>query len=131
VLQLVSLRLAHALIPLVHLGAGLALLLRPSLWTGSLAFLLFKSIDYSVFRAAKEILYIPLPYDARYRSKELIDAVGYRVGKGGASALLAAATRWLGTLPGSTLALAAVAAELVWLPLVLAMTRSRPAPRAE
>lgn len=126
VLQLVSIRLVHAAIPLLHVLAGVALLLRPSLWTGSLAFLLFKSIDYSVFRAAKEILYIPLPYDVRYRSKELIDAFGYRLGKGGMSGVLALATRCCGTLSGSVLAGVAVVAEGLWLPLVLIMTKSRP-----
>ena len=46
-----------------------------------LAFALFKTIDYSTFRAAKEILYIPLSFDARYRAKEVIDVFGYRFGK--------------------------------------------------
>ena len=42
-------------------------------------------MDYSIFRGAKELLYIPLSYDAKYRAKELIDVFAYRFGKGAAS----------------------------------------------
>ena len=45
----------------------------------------FKCIDYSLFRAAKELLYIPLSYDAKYRTKGIIDVFAYRFGKGAAS----------------------------------------------
>jgi len=41
-----------------------------------------KPIDYSLFRAAKKILYIPFSFDVRYRAKEVIDVFGYRFGKG-------------------------------------------------
>ena len=60
-------------------------LISPGLLTASIAFLVFKSVDYSLFRAAKELLYVPLPFDARFRAKELIDVFGYRFGKGSSS----------------------------------------------
>ena len=56
--------------------------------SAGLAYMAFKVIDYSVFRAAKELLYIPLSFDRRYRAKELIDVFGYRFGKGGMSLLV-------------------------------------------
>ena len=46
----------------------------------ALAFFLFKAFDYSIFRAAKEVLYVPLSFDERYRAKEIIDVLGYRTG---------------------------------------------------
>ena len=49
---------------------------------------MFKALDYSVFKAAKEILYIPLPFAARYRAKEVVDVFGYRLSKGGVSLLI-------------------------------------------
>jgi len=47
-----------------------------------------KVFDYSIFRAAKEILYIPLSYAEKTQGKSIIDMLAYRVAKGGASVLL-------------------------------------------
>ena len=49
-----------------------------------------KAFDYSLFRSAKEMLYIPLSYEEKTRGKALIDMLAYRVAKGGASLLVAA-----------------------------------------
>lgn len=47
-----------------------------------------KAMDYSVFRAAKEILYIPLTYPEKSQGKGLVDVVGYRSAKAGAAAVV-------------------------------------------
>lgn len=47
-----------------------------------------KALDYSLFRAAKEILYIPLGREDKTRGKALVDMFVYRFAKGGASVLL-------------------------------------------
>jgi len=47
-----------------------------------------KCFDYSLFRSAKELLYIPLSYTERTRGKSVVDMVVYRVAKGGASLML-------------------------------------------
>ncbi len=115
-------RRVHLGIPLAHLGACLAAILAPSLLTAGLAYYLFKALDYSVFRAAKELLYVPLSFDARYRSKELIDAFGYRLAKGGTSAVLAGAGR-CGMMPIAAYPAIAAAALLAWLALAWRLTR--------
>ena len=71
----------HLFLPLVNIAAVSIALLYPSLWTASAVLFVFKAFDYSVFRAAKEILYIPLPFEARFRTKEIIDVFGYRFSK--------------------------------------------------
>lgn len=71
-----------AAIPAVHLVTCLLLFLHPSLGLASLALLLFKGLDYSIFRASKETLYIPFSYDTRYRAKQVADAFTYRFAKG-------------------------------------------------
>jgi AAA family ATP:ADP antiporter len=119
-LRLVPLRMVHGSIPFLHLGASLALLLHPSLRTGAAAFLLFKAVDYSVFRAGKEIFYIPLSFDARYRAKEVIDAFGYRFAKGGTALAI---LLW-GPLAGSTYPLLAMISASIWLGLILRITRA-------
>jgi AAA family ATP:ADP antiporter len=128
-LRLLPLWLIHGLIPAVHVVAGTVLLVAPSLRVGATAFLLFKALDYSLFRAAKEILYIPLSYDARYRAKSLIDAFGYRFAKGSSSGLLALAGLLFGKLPVAVYPAMAVLAAFLWLPMavVLALWRQ---PRA-
>ena len=50
-----------------------------------------KCFDYTLFRNAKEILYIPLSYQERTQGKSIVDMLTYRVAKGIASALLAGA----------------------------------------
>ncbi len=47
-----------------------------------------KAMDYSIFRAAKEILYIPLSYPEKSQGKGLVDVVGYRTAKAGAAAVV-------------------------------------------
>ncbi|MGD9642436.1 MAG: hypothetical protein AB7V08_06805 [Elusimicrobiales bacterium] len=69
-------------IPAVHIVTCLMLFIYPSLALASTAFLLFKGMDYSIFRASKETLYIPFSYDTRYRAKQVADAFTYRFAKG-------------------------------------------------
>jgi ATP:ADP antiporter, AAA family len=66
-----------------------------------------KVLDYTVFRAAKEMLYIPLGYAERTAGKAVVDMLTYRVAKGGASLLLLA------------LGLAAVSPAISWIELAL------------
>jgi ATP:ADP antiporter, AAA family len=80
-----SLRSVQICIPILNLCVIGYCWNSPTLFTAGAAFLVFKAMDYSIFRASKEMLYIPFSFDVRYRAKEVIDAFGYRFGKGGAS----------------------------------------------
>lgn len=122
-----SLRHLHMAIPLLHLGAAAALLLHPTLAVGAGAFLLFKAVDYSLFRAGKEVLYIPLPFDARYRAKEVIDAFGYRASKGATSLALGLAGAGA-ALPFAAFPVIAGITSGLWLGLVTRLLRKPPAP---
>ena len=93
------LRRIHAAVPLLYGAAALGGVFFPLLPVLGAAFFLSKTVDYSVFRAAKEVLYIPLPFNARYRAKLTIDALIYRSTKGAASALLSGAALAAGALP--------------------------------
>ncbi len=124
-LRYFSLRHVHFAIPLLHLTTCVILFFHPSLLAGAGAYLLFKAIDYSVFRAGKEILYIPLPFDARFRAKELIDAFIYRASKGVTSGLIASATLLFGRLPGAIYPSIAIVSATVWLYFIHLLTRNR------
>jgi AAA family ATP:ADP antiporter len=48
-----------------------------------------KVFDYTIFRAAKEILYIPLSYTERTLGKSVVDLLTYRLAKGAIALVLA------------------------------------------
>ena len=83
--------------------------------------MIFKSFDYSVFRAAKEILYIPLSFDARYRAKEVIDVFAYRTGKGATSILVLALQSFF--LLSPYYPMMALVAAVVWLLLIIPLSK--------
>jgi AAA family ATP:ADP antiporter len=47
-----------------------------------------KSLDYSIFRVAKELCYVPLGYAEKTQGKAIVDVLVYRLAKAGASLLL-------------------------------------------
>jgi AAA family ATP:ADP antiporter len=47
-----------------------------------------KAMDYSLFRAAKEIMYIPLTHAERTQGKAFVDMMSYRMAKGATSLML-------------------------------------------
>jgi len=92
-------RRVHGAVPLLYGTAALGAAAFPLLPVLGAAFFLSKTVDYSIFRAAKEVLYIPLSFTARYRAKMTVDALIYRSTKGVVSGLLSLAGRTLGLLP--------------------------------
>jgi len=122
ILPLLQIRLIKLFIPIIHLSVNLASILAPSLGTATLSLLLFKSLDYSIFRASKEILYMPLSYDARYRAKQLIDSFIYRNGEGltaGVNALIDVVF----VIPIVAYPVTAITMSFLWIGIVLNLTR--------
>jgi ATP:ADP antiporter, AAA family len=112
----------HTAIPALNMAAAAVSLFVPGLAPAAAAYMTFKILDYSIFRAGKEILYIPLSFDARYRAKEMIDAVGYRFGKGLSSAVFAL-VRQVRIIPAAGYPIVALGALAAWLPLARRMVR--------
>ena len=103
------------MVPLIHIIATGLCYLHPTLSTWAVAFAAFKCIDYSIFRAAKEALYVPLSFAARYRAKELIDVVGYRVSKGVTSGVVSLLQTGGVLMADGLLATGALVGVIVWL----------------
>ncbi len=116
-------------IPLVNLAAACFMFSSPALGVCATAFLLFKGMDYSVFRASKELLYIPLSFDARYRAKQVVDSFTYRFSKGASAGLISAARGLLGGLPAWTYPAVCLGAAASW--VVAAVPLARNASRSE
>ena len=64
--------------------------IRPGIWAAAVCQVTGKTFDYSLFRAAKEMLYIPLSYAEKTQGKAFVDILTYRVARGGVSMLLLA-----------------------------------------
>ncbi|MGB9595881.1 MAG: Npt1/Npt2 family nucleotide transporter, partial [Candidatus Poribacteria bacterium] len=111
----------------IHLISAAVLLIKPSLFTGGLAYLVFKAFDYSIFRAGKEIFYMPLSFDSRYRAKEVIDAFGYRASKGisaGLTSLATAVADFFGyVLLSAVYPITAFVSAVLWLVTVTSVVR--------
>ena len=126
----VSLRLIHIMMPTIHFVAIAIAVIYPSVLTVGIAFFLFKAFDYSLFRAAKEVLYVPLSFNERYRAKEIIDVFGYRTGKGASSVGIVVLQK-AGIAMGALYLPIALAATTAWLCLIFPLTREARATQME
>ncbi|MFH1727072.1 MAG: Npt1/Npt2 family nucleotide transporter [Pseudomonadota bacterium] len=60
----------------------------PGFFTVAIIKIASKVFDYTIFRSARECLYIPLSYEERTQGKSIVDIIMYRVGKVGAAILV-------------------------------------------
>jgi AAA family ATP:ADP antiporter len=102
-----------------------AMAVLPTFAVSAVAKVAGKAFDYSLFRAAKELLYLPLSYAEKTQGKAVVDMLTYRVAKSAAAALLLGlvaldATRWV-----PHLALALVFGWLVLAALIARRYRAR------
>lgn len=88
ILRLATVPFTLLAVPLM-LGTSVGLyLFMPLFLTMAVAKVGNKLFDYSIYRAGKEILYIPLSYLEKTSGKSIVDMLTHRVSKGGASLLL-------------------------------------------
>jgi len=114
----------HLIIPCVHLGTlAYALMAPSSLLRVEVSYFMFKALDYSLFRSAKELLYVPLSFDTRYRAKEIIDVLGYRLSKGATSLSITFLQQAGVVFANSTYAAIGMGGAALWLIFVLPIAR--------
>jgi AAA family ATP:ADP antiporter len=71
------------------LGAsGLVILFNAALWSPALARILDTSLRYTVDKTTREVLFLPLPLDVKYRAKPFVDVTVDRFAKGLAALLV-------------------------------------------
>lgn len=91
-IRFIGFKNVHHLVPIcLAFFAGL-LVVFPVFPIVSLMFIACKSIDFSVFGVIKEMLYVPLKPDEKFRAKAVIDVFAYRSSKAFASFLIIFAT---------------------------------------
>lgn len=81
-------RKSHYFVPITLLVTACLLVTFPFFPIVSLSFIILKSIDFSIFGVIKEMLYVPLKRDEKFRAKAVIDVFAYRTSKAFASLLI-------------------------------------------
>ena len=123
------------LTPLVHKkgGAFAGLIIQPVLMAVSSFCFLFspvlnaalamkfsdKGLSYSINRASKELLYVPISPAVIYQSKAWIDMFGYRMFKGVGSVLILAMGLWLPVAVTQYLSLLTIGICIAWVAIIL------------
>jgi AAA family ATP:ADP antiporter len=109
------------LIPLMLGGAIVAFVAAPAFLSMAVAKVVSKALDYSLFRAAKEMLYLPLSYAEQTQGKAVVDILTYRVAKGATSGLLLVLA--MVGAPAMAASVAALVLVVAWVAMTVAIVR--------
>jgi AAA family ATP:ADP antiporter len=88
VVQLLGLKRAHLFVPATFLCNAVGFAIFPIFGMASFSYITVKSFDFSLFGVIKEMLYIPLKLDEKFRAKAIIDVFAYRSAKALGSLLI-------------------------------------------
>jgi AAA family ATP:ADP antiporter len=101
----------------VSLGStGLLMLLNGAVWTAALARIVDTSLRYTVDKTSREILFLPLPTDLKYRAKPFVDVTMDRISKGvGALLILVLIKDWGLGLSWQQLSYASLTMTALWI----------------
>ena len=83
-----GLKKAHFFVPIILGFNCLAVFIFPNLLVTSFALIIIKTIDYSLFGIIREMLYIPLKLEEKFKAKALIDVFAGRTAKALASFII-------------------------------------------
>lgn len=98
--------------------------LNPTLWPAATMKISDRGLSYSINRASKELLYIPVEPMVMYRAKAWIDMFGYRIFKIFGAMLILLLTQWTAVATGyADLSWAIISGCLVWMLLLVALHR--------
>lgn len=92
-----GLRGSHLLIPLLLLGSAVLSLVIPTFALITFSFVFLKAVDFSLFGVVREMLYIPLQLDEKFRAKAIIDVFAYRSSKALLSLVLLVSQLFVGS----------------------------------
>ena len=81
--------------PFATVFCSVGFFVQPTLWMGSVMKIADRGLSYSINRASKEQLYIPLDPKVTYQAKAWIDMLGYRMFKIAGAGLILLLTQWL------------------------------------
>lgn len=118
ILQVLGMKKSHFFIPVLCACNILGFILFPVFGLITLCFSMIKALDYSIFTIIKEMLYLPLKVEEKFKAKAVIDVFAYRSSKALAS-LAILALQFLQLT--SILSWVLLAVFIVWLVVVFYM----------
>lgn len=124
-IRTLGLRGSHFLIPTLLVSSALFSIAMPTFAVLSFSYVFLKAIDFSLFGVVREMLYVPLQLDAKFRAKAIIDVFAYRTSK----ALISLGLLVLQVIAGSYLlqiaSYVSIAVFIGWLATVVILFRKR------
>jgi AAA family ATP:ADP antiporter len=122
VVRWIGIRGALLVLPVVALGAYAVLAAVPLLSIVRAAKIAENSLDYSLNNTARQALFLPTSRAAKYKAKQVIDALFVRLGDLMSAGLVFAGTTWLALAPRQ-FAIANALFVLAWLGIALVLGR--------
>jgi hypothetical protein len=122
--RLLGIGVALLILP-VSLGtSGILMLTVGAFWTAALARILDTSLRYTIDKTSREVLFLPLPLDVKYRAKPFVDVSVDRFAKGlGALLILVLLKDWGFGLDWRQLSYASLTIMVLWVLLALRARR--------
>ncbi len=116
-----GLKRSHFFIPFFLCMSGLFSWVMPSFALISFSFVFLKAVDFSLFGVLREMLYIPLQLDEKYRAKAVIDVFAYRTSKALVSLCVLGLQAVAGAALLSCVSALSVSVFIAWMGVVLLM----------
>jgi len=116
--QLLGIRRSHFLIPALLCLNAVGFLFFPVFGVIAFSFITVKAFDFSLFGIIKEMLYIPLKLDEKFRAKAVIDVFAYRSAKALASFLIIAFQLFLSSSLIQVVSISSILIFFLWAVLV-------------
>ena len=124
-IRFMGLRGSHFLVPILRCTSALSAMALPTFAILSASYVFLKAVDFSLFGVIREMLYVPLQLDAKFRAKAIIDVFAYRTSK----ALVSLGLLLLQIVAGSYLlqltSYISIAVFIGWLATVAILFRKR------
>jgi AAA family ATP:ADP antiporter len=118
-IELIGIKRSHISIPAFIASALVSFLVFPSFGLIAFTYGSIKALDYSIFGVVKEMLYIPLSIDQKFKAKAVIDVFIYRSSKAIASLAII-------VLPAFMIDYTTLAILIIWITAVLARFKHVP-----
>ncbi len=112
---------SHLFVPLMLLGNAVSALFIPTFAMISFSYVFIKSVDFSLFGVIREMLYIPMKMDEKFRAKAIIDVFAYRSSKALVSICILGLQFFLGSEVLGVTSAVSVAVFLGWIAVVVFM----------
>ena len=118
-----GLAVALLILPVGLAGSAVLILATGALWAPAVARVLDTSLRYTIDKTTREVLFLPLPADVKYRAKPFVDVTMDRLAKaGGALLILVLIKPWGLNLSWPSLSYASLVVSALW---VFAAMRAR------